>query len=153
MNILKIQQDFLKGVLKERGKDHKDYHIGMSTIMKGVGFTDSHYMAIISPNDNYIGFYDIPEFFPDNLIPKDLTGYQAALPMNEFCKVGKIILTRLEVFGYVPAIYTHVDSKYLKYFDKDATFYIKDKSSLIIVREDDSIVGVICPYRINEEVN
>lgn len=148
MNILKIQQDFLKGVLKERGKDHKDYHIGMS--MNGVGFTDSHYMAIISPNDNYIGFYDIPEFYLDNLIPKDLNGYQAALQVESF-KVGKINLTRLEVFGYVPAIYTHVDSKYLKYFDKDATFYIKDKSSLIIVCEDDNIVGVICPYIIKEE--
>lgn len=148
MNILKIQQDFLKGVLKERGKDHKDYRIGMST--NGVGFTDSHYMAIMSPNDNYIGFYDIPEFYPDNLIPKDLTGYQAAIPMNEFFKVGKINLMRLEVFGYVPAIYTHVDSKYLKYFDSDAVFYIKGRSDLIVVGEDDSIVGVICPYIFKE---
>lgn len=150
MNILKIQQDFLKGVLKERGKDHKEYHIGMSTIMKGVGFTDSHYMAIISPNDNYIGFYDIPEFHPDNLIPKDLTGYQAAVPMKEFFKVGKTNLMRLEVFGSLPRIYTHVDSKYLKYFDNDAIFYIKDRTSLVIVQEDDAIVGIICPFMINE---
>ena len=143
MNILKIQQDFLKGVLKERGKDHKDYHIGVG--LSGIGFTDGHYMAIMSPNDNYIGFYDIPEFYPNNLIPKDLTGYQAALP-TENLKVGKNNLTRLEVFGSYPTICEHVDSKYLKYFDKDATFYIKDKSSLIIVRENDTIVGIICPY-------
>lgn len=38
-------------------------------------------------------------------------------------------------------------------FLKGAAFYIKDKSSLIIVREDDSIVGIICPYIINEEGN
>lgn len=147
MNILKIQQDFLKGVLKERGNTYKDYHIGMS--MNGVGFTDGHYMAIISPNDNYIGFYDIPEFRPDSFIPKDLNGYQAALP-KENLKVGKTNLTRLEVPGYYPTIYEHVDSKYLKYFDKDATLYIKDKSSLIIVREDDAIVGIIYPYVIKK---
>jgi len=147
MNILKIQQDFLKGVLKERGKDHKDYHMGMS--MYGVGFTDGRYMAILSPNDNYIGFYDIPEFNLDSLIPKDLNGYQAALPVESF-KIGKVNLTRLEVFGSFPRIYANVDSKYLKYFDKGAIFYIKDKSSLIIVRENDNIVGVICPYIIKE---
>lgn len=147
MNILKIQQDFLKGVLKERGEHHKDYRIGVG--LHGIGFADGHYMAIMSPNDNYIAFNEIPEFNPDTIIPKDLTGYQAALPVENF-KYGKINLTRLEVFGSFPSIYVNVDSKYLKYFDKDATFYIKDKSSLIIVREDDSIVGIICPYVIKQ---
>lgn len=149
MNILRIQQDFLKGVLKERGEHHKDYRIGIG--LNGVGFTDGHYMAIMSPNNNYIAFNEIPEFNPDALIPKDLSGYQAAISTNEFFKIGKVNLMRLEVFGYVPAIYAHVDSKYLKYFDKDATFYIKDRSSLIIVREDDKIVGIICPYVIKKE--
>ncbi len=148
MNILKIQQDFLKGVLKERGEHHKEYRIGVG--LSGVGLADSHYMAIMSPNDNYIAFNDIPEFNPDSLIPKDLHGYQAALPVESF-KYGKVNLTRLEVFGSFPRIYANVDSKYLKYFDKDAILYIKDKSSLIIVREDDNIVGIICPYIIKKE--
>ena len=148
MNILKIQQDFLKGVLKERGNRYKNYRLGMC--MTGVGFTDGYYMAIMSPNDNYIAFNDIPEFNPDSLIPKDLHGYQAALPVESF-KYGKVNLTRLEVFGSFPRIYANVDSKYLKYFDKDATLYIKDKSSLIIVWEDDNIVGIICPYIIKKE--
>jgi len=147
MNILKIQQDFLKGVLKERGKDYKNYRIGVG--LSGIGFTDGHYMAIMSPNDNYIAFNEIPEFRPDSLIPKDLHGYQAATPAESF-KFGKVNLTHLEVFGSYPRIYANVDSKYLKYFDKDATFYIKDKSSLIIVREDDAIVGIICPYIIKK---
>lgn len=149
MNILKIQQDFLKGVLKERGEDHKDYHIGIG--LNGIGLTDSHCIAILSPNDNYIAFNDIPEFYPDNIIPKDWNGYQAALPVETF-KYGKVNLTRLEVFGSFPRIYTNVDSKYLKYFDKDAILYIKDKKSLIIVREDDAIVGVICPYIIKKVI-
>lgn len=148
MNILKIQQDFLKGVLKERGEDHKDYRIGVG--LHGIGFTDNHCVAIISPNDNYIAFNEIPEFYPDNLIPKDFYGYQPALLMESF-KHKKVTLTRLEVFGYYPRIETYVDSKYLKYFDKDATLYIKDRKSLIIVREDDAIVGVICPYVIKKE--
>ena len=147
MNILKIQQDFLKGVLKERGEHHRDYHIGVG--LHGIGLTDGHYMAIMSPNDNYIAFNEIPEFNPDSLIPKDFYGYQPALLMESF-KHGKDTLARLEVFGYYPTIETWVNSKYLKYFDKDATFYIKDKKSLIIVRENDNIVGVICPYIIKK---
>lgn len=144
MNILKIQQDFLKGVLKEReNNNYKKYRLGLGIC--GVGFTDGFYMAIMSLNDNYIAFNDIPEFNPDLIIPKDLFGYQAAQPVVSF-KVGKDNLTRLEVFGSYPGIYANVDSKYLKYFDKDATLYIKDKKSPIIVREDDNIVGIICPY-------
>jgi len=149
MNILKIQQDFLKGVCKEKGNTHKEYRIGKSRACVNVGYTDSHYMVLIPYEDNHIAFTNIPEFNPGSLIPKDLNGYQAALP-KENLKVGKTNLTRLEVPGYYPTIYEHVDSKYLKYFDKDAIFYIKDRSSLIIVREDDAIVGIICPYIIKK---
>ena len=47
----------------------------------------------------------------------------------------------------------YVDTRYLKYFDKDAKFFVKSHKEPVCVREDDELAGIILPVNMTERTD
>lgn len=147
MKFIKMQQDLLKQIGKEKGS----LIMGKYCISDGnVIFTlEGHWAAVISKEQFYL---DFEKTFGANGIA-DLTRFvvnkeelKEATPTNVSVSIGEMDCRKLMVDG----IDVYVDKKFLNYFNSDSKFYGKDNKSLVFIYEKGVLVGFILPAHVRE---
>lgn len=147
MKFIKMQQDLLKQIGKEKGS----LIMGKYCISDGnVLFTlEGHWVGVIPKEQFYL---DFEKTFGTNGIA-DLTRFvvnkeelKEATPTNVSVSIGEMECRKLMVDG----IDVYVDKKYLNYFNADSKYYGKNNKSPIFIYEKGVLVGFILPVRVNE---
>lgn len=143
MNIVKIETDFVKGLFS---KQNAKYCI---TRYEGrVGYCDGYYIALVPESDAYVKT-DCKVFNAENVITNIRDYYIAYYSNTITTQYGNLMrYDRGDGKGHA-----YVDVKYTRYFDRDASYYVKDHVSPVHVYEHDDLVGIICPVNIKEEEN
>ena len=141
MNIIKIESDFLKGLFNTQSSKYV-----MTEYEGKTGYCDGHYIAFVPKSEAYVrcerNAFNINTVITD-IHDHFIADYKYTITTN----YGK--LARYDrVDGREHA---YINVKYTKYFDKDARYYIKDCRTPVHVYEDDLLVGIICPVRLQEE--
>ena len=147
MKFIKMQQDLLKQIGKEKGS----LIIGKYCISDGnVIFTlDGHWAVIIPKEQFYLDFEkafgnngtaDLARFIVEKEELKDAT------PTNVSVSIGEMECRKLMVDG----IDLYVDKKFLNYFNSDSKFYGKDNKSPVFIYEKGVLVGFILPAHVSE---
>lgn len=147
MKFIKIQQDLLKQIGKEKGS----LVMGKYCISDGnVIFTlEGHWAVIIPKEQFYLAF---EKAFGNNgtanlvrfIVEKE--ELKEAIPTNVSVSIGEMECRKLMVDG----IDVYVDKKFLTYFNTDSKFYGKDNKSPIFIYEKEVLVGFILPACVNE---
>ena len=147
MKFIKMQQDLLKQIGKEKGS----LIMGKYCISDGnVLFTlEGHWVGVIPKEQFYL---DFEKTFGTNGIA-DLTRFvvnkeelKEATPTNVSVSIGEMECRKLMVDG----IDLYVDKKFLNYFNSDSKFYGKDNKSLVFIYEKGVLVGFILPAHVSE---
>lgn len=147
MKFIKMQQDLLKQIGKEKGS----LIMGKYCISDGnVIFTlEGHWAAVIPKEQFYL---DFEKTFGTNGIA-DLTRFvvdkeelKEATPTNVSVSIGEMECRKLMVDG----IDVYVDKKFLNYFNSDSKFYGKDNKSPVFIYEKWVLVGFILPAHVRE---
>lgn len=147
MKFIKMQQDLLKQIGKEKGS----LIMGKYCISDGnVLFTlEGHWVGVIPKEQFYL---DFEKTFGTNGIA-DLTRFvvnkeelKEATPTNVSVSIGEMECRKLMVDG----IDVYVDKKFLNYFNADSKFYGKDNKSLVFIYEKGVLVGFILPAHVRE---
>lgn len=147
MKFIKMQQDLLKQIGKEKGS----LIMGKYCISDGnVLFTlEGHWVGVIPKEQFYL---DFEKTFGANGIA-DLTRFvvnkeelKEATPTNVSVSIGEMDCRKLMVDG----IDVYVDKKFLNYFNSDSKFYGKDNKSLVFIYEKGVLVGFILPAHVRE---
>lgn len=141
MNIKKIESDFLKGLFS---KESNKYIMG--EYESCVAYCDGFYIALVPKNDAYVRCERQPfnvETVITDMFNHRTSTYSYTITNTHSGNIARY--DRVDGKGYA-----YIDVKYTKYFDKDAHYSVKDFKSLVHVYENDQLVGVICPVRINE---
>lgn len=141
MNILKIESDFLKGLFSTQSSGYV-----MTEYEGRVGYCDGHYIAFVPKNDAYVKC-ERPVFNVKTVITDIYDHFVADYEYTITTQYGNLArFNRVDRRGYA-----YIDVKYIKYFDKDASYFVKDTITPVHVYEDHRLVGIICPVRIKEE--
>lgn len=145
MNVLKIQTDILKGLIKGGEPIHTTEKDGM------VGLCPDEYCVVFCPNrDVYLKLSGTPMDVEKVLNKVNDAEYRLSESFHCFYHIlgGKetkiMTLLSADKFAYI-------QEKYTKYFDKDALYYVSSWSRPVFVYEDGVIVGIIFPVLIRGE--
>ena len=147
MKFIKMQQDLLKQIDKEKGS----LIMGKYCISDGnVIFTIEGHWAVIIPKEQF--YLDFEKAFGNNgtanlarfIVEKE--ELKEAIPTNVSVSIGEMDCRKLMVDG----IDVYVDKKFLNYFNSDSKFYGKDNKSPIFIYEKGVLVGFILPIRVSE---
>lgn len=147
MKFIKIQQDLLKQIGKEKGS----LVMGKYCISDGnVIFTLERHWAAVIPKEQF--YLDCEKTFGTNGIA-DLTRFvvdkeelKEAIPTNVSVSIGEMECRKLMVDG----VDVYVDKKFLNYFNPDSKFYGKDNKSPVFIYEKGVLVGFILPAHVSE---
>lgn len=141
MNTKKIESDFLKGLFSTQSPKYV-----MTEYEGRVGYSDGHYIAFVPKSDAYVKC-ERPVFNVKTVITDIYDHFIADYKYTITTKYGNLArYDRVDGRGHA-----YIDVKYIKYFDKDAGYCIKDHRSPVHVYEDNILVGIICPVAIKEE--
>ena len=147
MKFIKIQQDLLKQIGKEKGS----LIIGKYCISDGnVIFTLDGHWAVIIPKEQF--YLDFEKAFGNNgtadlarfIVEKE--ELKEAIPTNVSVSIGEMECRKLMVDG----IDVYVDKKFLNYFNSDSKFYGKDNKSPVFIYEKEVLVGFILSAHVSE---
>lgn len=147
MKFIKMQQDLLKQIDKEKGS----LVIGKYCISdNNVIFTVEGHWAVVIPKEQF--YLDLEKTFGTNGIADlasiivDKEELKEATPTNISVSIGEMNCLKLMVDG----IDVYVDKKFLNYFNADSKYYGKDNKSPIFIYEKEVLVGFILPARVSE---
>lgn len=160
----KIQKDILKDLIKGEWKKVNNTYLIKEYKNDKTVYVSNTYWLVIIPKDRYYLSLD-EEFLKgisnqcsininDNLntlIPKSLDDFkQVHIRSQRIEGQGKHKKT-ITKFSNDDGLEIYANADYLKLFEDWATFYGSGATNLIIVKEDDNIVGLISPIRVSEE--
>lgn len=147
MKFIKIQQDLLKQIGKEKGS----LIMGKYCISDGnIIFTLEGHWAVVIPKEQF--YLDFEKTFGNNgtadlaSIIVDKEELKEATPTNVSVSIGEMECRKL----MIDEIDVYVDKKFLNYFNTDSKYYGKDNKSPIFIYEKGVLVGFILPVRVNE---
>lgn len=141
MNIKKIESDFLKGLFSTQSTKYV-----MTEYEGRIGYCDGHYIAFVPKSDAYVKC-ERNAFNVKTLITDIYDHFISYYNYTITTKYGNLArYDRVDGKGHA-----YIDVKYIKYFDKDAGYCIKDCITPVHVYEDNLLVGIICPVRLPEE--
>lgn len=145
MNVLKIQTDILKGLIKGGEPIYTTEKDGM------VGLCPDKYCVVFCPNrDVYLKLSGTPVDIEKVLNKVKDAEYTLSESFHCFYHIfgGKetkiITLLSADKFAYI-------QEKYTKYFGKDALYYVSGWNRPVCVYEDGVMVGIIFPVLIRGE--
>ena len=141
MNIKKIEADFLKGLFSKESNKYCMIEYG-----GGIGYSDGHYIALVHKDMAFVKC-NRPPIKGEKFIGDNFDYYISSYTVNVTTQVRTCAkYEREDGRGHA-----YIDVKYTKYFDKDASYYVKDFRNPVLVYENDHFVGVIMPVYIKEE--
>lgn len=147
MKLIKIQQDLLKQIGKEKGI----LVLGKYCISgNNVIFTVEGHWAVVIPKEQF--YLDLEKTFGTNgtadlaRLITDKEELKEATPTNVSVSIGEMDCRKLIVDG----VDVYVDKKFLNYFNSDSKFYGKDNKSPIFIYEKGVLVGFILPACVSE---
>ena len=141
MNIKKIESDFLRGLFSKESNNYCMIEYGGR-----IGYSDGYFIALVRRDVAFVKC-NRPPIRGDTII-KDI--FDKGIAKYGYTLTTKHAnLARYERKDGVAHAY--IDVKYTKYFDRDASYHVKDCRSPVYVYEDDIFVGMILPVYIKEE--
>lgn len=142
MNTKKIEADFLKGLFSTQCSKYV-----MTEYEGKVGYCDGHYIAFVPKRDAFVRC-DRHVFNVKTVITDIYDHFIAEYSYTVSAPFGNLMrYDRGDDKGHA-----YIDAKYTKYFDRDASYYVKDHVSPVHVYENDDLVGIICPVNFSEGV-
>ena len=141
MNIKKIEADFLKGLFSKESNKYI-----MAEYEGRIGYSDSYYIGFVPTDKAFVKCSRPPikgDRFIGDLFDKLISNYSYTITSK-----GKKLARYEREDGRG---YAYINVKYTQYFDKDASYYVKDYRSPVHVYENDHFVGLIMPVYIKEE--
>ena len=146
MKLIKIQQDLLKQIGKEKGS----LVLGKYCISgNNVIFTIEGHWAVVIPKEQF--YLDLEKTFGTNgtadldRLITDKEELKEATPTNVSASIGEMDCRKL----MIDEIDVYVDKKFLNYFNADSKYYGKDNKSPIFIYEKEVLAGFILTARVN----
>lgn len=84
---------------------------------------------------------------PSGYVPGQLTGEWRLVKTKRGKSDAAVTVVKIET----KTRHVWVATDLLKFFDKDATYYINGRLSTVYVCEGDEVVGIVCPFRVEED--
>lgn len=147
MNILKVQTDFLKLMVK--GDKNKVHIFDDKNRPEWIGISEGHYICFIPKYSFFLKADDLPRHDTTYL----MTDYEdGKLAQQDVIKRANIDLKmRTCVKLKNEDTFAWVDESRIKVFDKYATFYVIGPKKPVYVLENDELVGIVIPAMVRED--
>ena len=138
MNSLKIQSDALKSMIKNK-------EFVWSNLDDRIGIGTGHFMCFLNRDDVFLTFKQEP--FNIKPLYEKLTNsdYHLADSITPVDHNGKHLLCMVH-----DNVKVYVNRDYTQYFNKDASYYVLNSRSPVLVMEHDEIAGFIFPVIVLE---
>lgn len=141
MNTKKIESDFLKGLFSTQNTNYT-----MTEYEGKLGYCDGHYVALVPGKDALVKC-DRKKFDFEKLLDRKEREH-AEYTYTITAEAGNLArYERDDGKGYA-----YINVKYVKYFSKNAEYWVAGHKDLVHVFENDEMVGIICPVNISEGV-